>query len=52
MVVWDKFIADSPEAPNKKLKAFLGLYSDKEIFLIWYYILLSPNEIYRNIWNA
>ena len=47
MVVSTKFTANFPVGPSERSAGIiLGLYSDKAVFLIWYCISLSPNEIY------
>ena len=47
MVVSTTFTANFPVGPSERSAGIiLGLYSDKAVFLIWYCISLSPNEIY------
>ena len=47
MMVPPILTADNPADPSKKkLLVYQGPYNDKAMFLIWGYILLSPNENY------
>ena len=59
MVVWDKFIADSPEAPNKKTYGCLWVFTViKQSFwygMIYYFHQMRITEIFemhRNVFTG
>ena len=46
MVISVIFTLDIPVGPSKRTIAFLGLYSDKAMFLVWRYLSVSSYEVY------